>query len=88
MFNVLAKFLADFFSNIATKWLEMRESRKRGEAEANNAAHEENAKRKELADEIMAKPVKTGSDTTPVCRLSGAVHLTALKRLAWRGACT
>ena len=36
--GVAAKFVADFLSNIingvVTKWMQMRESRKRGEAEA------------------------------------------------------
>ena len=48
--GVAAKFAADFLSGIingvVNKWMQMRESRKRGEAEAKNAAHEENAKRK------------------------------------------
>jgi F0F1-type ATP synthase assembly protein I len=60
------QFAADFLSNIingiVTKWIEMRESRKRGEAEAKNAAHEENAKRKARSDEITASPVKTGDE--------------------------
>ena len=48
--GVAAKFAADFLSGIingiVNKWMQMRESRKRGEAESKNAAHEENAKRK------------------------------------------
>ena len=43
--GVAAKFVADFLSNIingvVTKWMQMRESRKRGEAEAKNVGHEE-----------------------------------------------
>ena len=38
----------------------MRESRKRGEAEAKNVAHEENARRKVKSDGIMAQPIKKG----------------------------
>jgi len=64
MFGAAAKFVADFLSNIingiVTKWMQMRESRKRGEAEAENAIHEENAKRKRRADEIMSWPIKKG----------------------------
>jgi len=59
-----AKFVADFLSNIIngvlTKWMQMRESRKRGEAEAENEIHEENAKRKKRADEVMSWPIKKG----------------------------
>ena len=59
-----AKFVADFLSNIingiVTKWMQMRESRKRGEAEAENAIHEENAKRKKRADDVMSWPIKKG----------------------------
>ena len=47
-----AKFAADFLSGIingvVNKWMQMNESRKRGEAEAKNVAHEENAKRKAI----------------------------------------
>ena len=64
MFGMAAKFVADFLSNIIngiiTKWIEMRESRKRGEAEAQNVAHEENAKRKAKADAVMATAIKKG----------------------------
>tara|TARA_R110002051_G_scaffold309774_1_gene382590 strand:+ start:722 stop:964 length:243 start_codon:yes stop_codon:yes gene_type:complete len=64
MFGTVAKFVADFLSNIingiVTKWIEMRESRKRGEAEAKNAAHEENAKRKAKSDAIMSTSIKKG----------------------------
>ena len=64
MFGAAVKFVADFLSNIingiVTKWMQMRESRKRGEAEAENAIHEENAKRKNRADEIMSWPIKKG----------------------------
>lgn len=64
MFGIAVKFVADFLSNIingiVTKWMQMRESRKRGEAEAENAIHEENAKRKKRADEVMSWPIKKG----------------------------
>jgi hypothetical protein len=64
MFGTVAKFVAVFLSNIingiVTKWMQMRESRKRSEAEAENAIHEENAKRKRRADEIMSWPIKKG----------------------------
>ena len=59
-----AKFVADFLSNIingiVTKWMQMRESRKRGEAEVANEIHEENAKRKKRADEVLLWPIKKG----------------------------
>ena len=62
--GTLLKFVADFLSNIIkgiiVKWLEMRESRKRGTAEEKNDSHEENARRKARADEIMAMPIKKG----------------------------
>ena len=61
-----AKFVADFLSNIinniVTKWMQMRESRKRGEAESKNVAHEENAKRKAKSDEVLSTPIKKGKD--------------------------
>ena len=66
--GVAAKFAADFLSNIingvVNKWMQMNESRKRGEAEAKNVAHEENAKRKAKSDKVMEKPVKKGKDLT------------------------
>jgi len=59
-----AKFVATFLSNlitgVVTKWMQMRESYKRGEAEAENEIHEENAKRKKRADEVMSWPIKKG----------------------------
>jgi len=58
----VATFLASVVNSFITLWLRMRESRKRGKAEERNDAHEENARRKERADEIMAKPVKLGKD--------------------------
>ena len=62
--GVAAKFVADFLSNIingiVTKWMEMRESRKRGEAESKNVAYEEIAKRKAKSDEVLAQPIKKG----------------------------
>ena len=58
----VATFLANIVNSFVTLWIRMRESRKRGEAEAKNVAHEENARRKAKADEIMAKPVKTGDE--------------------------
>ena len=67
-----AKFVADFLSNIingvVNKWMQMRESRKRGEAEARNAAHEENAKRKAKSDKVLEKPVKKGKNLTDSMR--------------------
>ena len=64
--GVAAKFVADFLSNIingvVTKWMQMRESRKRGEAEAKNVGHEENARRAAKASKIFSQPIKTGSD--------------------------
>ena len=58
----VAVFLSNIINSVVTKWMQMRESRKRGKAEERNDAHEENARRKERADEIMAKPVKLGKD--------------------------
>ena len=67
-----AKFAADFLSNIVNgvvgKWMEMNESRKRGEAEAKNVAHEENAKRKAKSDKVLEKPVKKGKSLTDSMR--------------------
>jgi len=64
MFGAVAKFVADFLSNIINgvliKWMQMKESRKRGEAEAENEIHEDNAKRKKRADEVMSWPIKKG----------------------------
>jgi len=66
------KFVADFLSNIingvVNKWMQMRESRKRGEVEARNAAHEENAKRKAKSDKVLEKPVKKGKNLTDSMR--------------------
>ena len=68
MFGTAAKFVADFLSNIVNgvvnEWMKMRESRKRGEAEAKNVAHEDNAKRKSKSDKVLEKPVKTGKKLT------------------------
>jgi hypothetical protein len=62
--NVAVKFVADFFSGIingvVNDWMKMRESRKRGKAEAENDAHEEIAKRKAKSDKVLEQPVKTG----------------------------
>ena len=70
--GVAAKFAADFLSGIingvVNKWMQMRESRKRGEAEAKNAAHEENAKRKAKSDKVLEKPVKKGKSLTDSMR--------------------
>ena len=64
--GVAAKFVADFLSNIingvVTKWMDMRESRKRGKAEERNRGHEENARRAAKASKIFSQPIKTGSD--------------------------
>ena len=64
--GVAAKFVADFLSNIingvVTKWMQMREARKRGEAEAKNVGHEENARRAAKANKVLSQPIKTGSD--------------------------
>ena len=64
--GVAAKFVADFLSNIingvVTKWMQMRESRKRGEAEAKNVGHEENARRAAKASKVFSQPIKTGDD--------------------------
>ena len=57
-----AAFIASIFNNFVSLWLRMVESRRRGEAEAKNVAHEENAKRRAKSDEIMEKPVKVGDD--------------------------
>ena len=70
--GVVAKFASDFLSGIINgivgKWMEMRESRKRGEAEAKNVAHEENAKRKAKSDEVMAQSIKKGKSLTDSIR--------------------
>ena len=64
MFGIAVKFVAVFLSNlisgITTKWMQLRESYKRGEAEAENEIHEENAKRKRRADKVMSWPIKKG----------------------------
>ena len=68
MFGTAAKFVADFLSyivnGVVNEWMKMRESRKRGEAEAKNVAHEDNAKRKSKSDKVLEKPVKTGKKLT------------------------
>ena len=70
--GVATKFVADFLSNIingiVNKWMQMRESRKRGEAEAKNDAHEENAKRKAKSDKVLEKPIKKGKKLTDSMR--------------------
>jgi len=64
--GMVLKFVATFLSNLITgfitTWMRMRESFKRGEAETENAIHEENAKRKKRADEIMSRSIKKGKD--------------------------
>jgi len=62
LISAAVEFVTNIINGLVTKWMEMRESRKRGEAEAKNAAHEENAKRKAKSDEIMEKPVEVGDD--------------------------
>jgi uncharacterized membrane protein (DUF106 family) len=57
---VVVDFVANIINGVIVKWLEMRESRKRGAAEERNDAYEENARRKARADEIMAMPIKKG----------------------------
>ena len=68
-------YIITFFSNIAngivSKWMEMRESRKRGKAEAINEIYEESAKRKNKADRILAQPIKKGIDLINSIRLRG-----------------
>ena len=70
--GAIAKFGADFLSGIingvVTKWMQMNESRKRGEAESKNVAHEENAKRKAKSDKVLEKPVKKGKKLTDSMR--------------------
>ena len=70
--GAIAKFGADFLSGIingvVNKWMQMRESRKRGEAEAKNVAHEENAKRKAKSDAVMSKAIKKGKSLTDSLR--------------------
>ena len=58
--SAVVDFVTNIINGIIVKWLEMRESRKRGAAEERNDAHEENARRKARADEIMAMPIKKG----------------------------
>jgi len=79
MLGAAVKFVATFLSNlitgVVTKWMQIRESYKRGEAEAKNEIHEEHAKRKNRADKILSRPIKKGkalinslrnrSDTAP-----------------------
>lgn len=79
MFGAAVKFVATFLSNlitgVVTKWMQIRESYKRGEADTENAIHEEHAKRKKRADKILSWPIKKGkalinslrnrSDTAP-----------------------
>lgn len=66
MIGMAIKFVTDFLTNIIngviTKWLQMRESYKRGAAEALNEIHNEGKKRKAKFDKIMATPVKKGKD--------------------------
>jgi hypothetical protein len=50
-----------FFVNIFREWKMIAEVKNAGREEAKNAAHEENAKRKEKADEVLASPIKTGN---------------------------
>jgi|JYMV01.1.fsa_nt_gi hypothetical protein len=68
-------YIVTFFSNIVngivSKWMEMRESRKRGEAEAINEIYEESAAKKTLADRILAQPIKKGIDLINSIRLRG-----------------
>ena len=70
--GAIAKFGADFLSGIingvVNKWMQMNESRKRGEAEAKNVAHEENAKRKAKSDAVMSKSIKKGKSLTDSIR--------------------
>ena len=58
--SAVVEFVTNIINGVIVKWLEMRESRKRGAAEERNDAHEENARRKARADEIMAMPIKKG----------------------------
>ena len=75
MIGAAVKFVATLISNIAnnfiTLWMRMRESRKRGEAESKNVAHEENAKRKAKSDEVLAQPIKKGKALTDSLRSRG-----------------
>ena len=75
MIGAVVKFVATLVSNIAnnfiTLWVRMRESRKRGEAESKNLAHEENAKRKAKSDEVLAQPIKKGKALTDSLRSRG-----------------
>ena len=63
-----ATFLANIVNSFVTLWIRMRESRKRGKAEAKNVAHEENARRKAKSDEIMEQPIKKGKALTDSIR--------------------
>ena len=58
--SAVVEFVTNIINGVIVKWLEMRESRKRGAAEERNDAYEENARRKARADEIMAMPIKKG----------------------------
>jgi len=77
--GMVVKFVATFLSNlitgVVTKWMQIRESYKRGEADTENEIHEEHAKRKKRADKVLSRPIKKGkalinslrnrSDTAP-----------------------
>ena len=56
--------IVTFFSGIVGEWMRIQSSRKRGKAEAQNEAHEENAKRRKKSDDILQKPIKTGKSLT------------------------
>ena len=58
--SAVVEFVTNIINGVIVKWLEMRESRKRGAAEERNDAYEENARRQARADEIMAMPIKKG----------------------------
>jgi|LWDU01.1.fsa_nt_gi hypothetical protein len=58
--KLVVSFLSNIITGVITKWIQLRESYKRGEAEAKNEIHEENAKRKRRADKVMSWPIKKG----------------------------
>ena len=60
LYTIIAEFFSKVVTGITKDWMDKRESRIRGETEAENRAHLELAKRKGRADGILAEPIKKG----------------------------
>lgn len=62
LWTAIADFFAKIITNLIGRWFDRKEMRARGKLESEKAAHEDNAKRKERADDVLVQPIKKGDE--------------------------